>query len=233
MALNPDKTDKILGWEVHDHLKSLGIETPMSLNVTDIADEQKLTLLEDHFAKILELLGLDMLNDSMIESPRRLAKMYVNDLFWGMNYHNFPKCTSIKNSLGGVNTHSSFVLEKGIKVNSTCEHHFVPIQGKACVAYLPRDKMLGLSKLNRIVEYFSRRPQVQERLTEQIKAAICYVAETNDVAVYIDAEHFCVKTRGIQDEGSSTVTLGVSGTFAEEKSDIRREFLNLSRTMII
>ena len=227
--IDKDKIDSTLGWEVHDHLNSLGIETPMNSNVTDMKDKQKLSLLEDHFEKIMELLGLDMLNDSMKESPRRLAKMYVNELFWGMDYHNFPTCTSIKNSLKDVNTHSSFVLEKGIKVNSTCEHHFVPIQGKATVAYLPRDKMLGLSKLNRIVEYFSRRPQVQERLTEQIKAALCYVTETNDVAVYIDAEHFCVKTRGIQDEGSSTVTLSVSGAFAEDKTDIRREFLNLAR----
>ena len=231
MALNLEKTDKVLGWEIHDHLRSLGIETPMS--VDDIPIEVKIEDLTAQFKVVLETLGLDMLNDSMSDSPRRLAKMYANELFWGMDHRNFPKCTSIINSLKNVNTHSSFVLEKGIKVNSTCEHHFVPIQGKACVAYIPKDKMLGLSKLNRIVEYFSRRPQVQERLTEQIKAALCYVTETNDVAVYIDAEHFCVKTRGIQDEGCSTVTLSVSGTFAEDNSDVRREFLNLARTMCI
>ena len=229
MALNREKTDSVLGWEVHDHLKSLGIETPMNVNVTDMMDKQKLSILEDHFEKILETLGLDMMNDSMQDSPRRLAKMYVKELFWGMDYHNFPTCTSIKNSLKNINTNQSFVLERGIKVNSVCEHHFVPIQGRATVAYLPNEKMLGLSKLNRIVEYFSRRPQVQERLTEQIKAAICYVTETSDVAVYIDAEHFCVKSRGIQDDGCSTVTLSVGGIFAGEKSDIRREFLNLAR----
>ena len=229
MALNKDKTDSVLAWEVHDHLRSLGIETPMNSNVTDMMDKQKLSLLEDHFEKIMELLGLDLMNDSMSESPRRLAKMYVNELFWGMDHHNFPKCTSIKNTLQSINTNQSFVLEKGITVNSVCEHHFVPIYGKACVAYLPAAKMLGLSKLNRIVEYFSRRPQVQERLTEQIRAAISYVTETADVAVFIDSEHFCVKSRGIQDTNSSTVTLSVGGVFAGEKSDIRREFLNLAR----
>jgi GTP cyclohydrolase I len=229
MALNKDKTDSVLGWEVHDHLRSLGIETPMNPNVTDMMDKQKLSLLEDHFEKIMELLGLDMQNDSMQDSPRRLAKMYVNELFWGMDHHNFPKCTAITNSLKDINTNQSFVLERGIRINSTCEHHFVPIQGKATVAYLPREKMLGLSKLNRIVEYFARRPQVQERMTEQIKAAIMYVAETSDVAVYIDAEHFCVKTRGIQDVDCSTVTLAVGGIFTGDTSDIRREFLNLAR----
>jgi len=229
MALNKDKTDSVLGWEVHDHLRSLGIETPMNPNVTDMLDKQKLSLLEDHFEKIMELIGLDMQNDSMQDSPRRLAKMYINELFWGLDYKNFPKCTAINNSLKDINTNQSFVLERGIRINSTCEHHFVPIQGKATVAYLPREKMLGLSKLNRIVEYFARRPQVQERMTEQIKAAIMYVTETSDVAVYIDAEHFCVKTRGIQDVDCSTVTLAVGGIFAGDTSDVRREFLNLAR----
>ena len=137
--------------------------------------------------------------------------------------------SKLKNKLAKVNTFNSFVLEKGITVNSVCEHHFVPIYGRATVAYVPGAKVLGLSKLNRIVEYFSRRPQVQERLTEQIRAALSYVVETPDVAVYMDAEHFCVKTRGVQDENSSTVTLSVGGIFAEDSSDTRREFLNLAR----
>ena len=229
MALNKDKTDSALGWEVHDHLKSIGIETPMTSNVTDMMDKQKLSLLEDHFEKIMELLGLDLTDDSMQDSPKRLAKMYVNELFWGMDYKNFPKCTAIENKLQNISTNNSFVLEKGITVNSVCEHHFVPIYGKCTIAYLPKGKMLGLSKLNRVTEYFSRRPQVQERLTEQIRAAISYVTETADVAVFIDSEHFCVKSRGIQDTNSSTVTLSVGGIFAEDKSDIRREFLNLAR----
>ena len=229
MALTKSKTDSVLGWEVHDHLNSIGIETPMTHNATDMLEKQKLSLIEDHFEKIMEILGLDLMDDSMQDTPKRMAKMYLQELFWGLDYHNFPKCTAIKNKLAKVNTFNSFVLEKGITVNSVCEHHFVPIYGRATVAYVPGAKVLGLSKLNRIVEYFSRRPQVQERLTEQIKAALAYVVETPDVAVYLDAEHFCVKTRGVQDENSSTVTLSVGGIFAEEKSDIRREFLNLAR----
>ena len=229
MALTKTKTDSVLGWEVHDHLRSIGIETPMTPNATDMLEKQKLSLIEDHFEKIMEIMGLDLMDDSMQDTPKRMAKMYLQELFWGLDYHNFPKCTAIKNKLAKVNTFNSFVLEKGITVNSVCEHHFVPIYGRATVAYVPGAKVLGLSKLNRIVEYFSRRPQVQERLTEQIKAALAYVVETPDVAVYLDAEHFCVKTRGVQDENSSTVTLSVGGIFAEEKSDIRREFLNLAR----
>ena len=229
MALTKTKTDSVLGWEVHDHLRSIGIETPMTPNATDMLEKQKLSLIEDHFEKIMEIMGLDLMDDSMQDTPKRMAKMYLQELFWGLDYHNFPKCTAIKNKLAKVNTFNSFVLEKGITVNSVCEHHFVPIYGRATVAYVPGAKVLGLSKLNRIVEYFSRRPQVQERLTEQIKAALAYVVETPDVAVYVDAEHFCVKTRGVQDENSSTVTLSVGGIFAEEKSDIRREFLNLAR----
>ena len=229
MALTKSKTDSVLGWEVHDHLNSIGIETPMTPNATDMLEKQKLSLIEDHFEKIMEILGLDLMDDSMQDTPKRMAKMYLQELFWGLDYHNFPKCTAIKNKLAKVNTFNSFVLEKGITVNSVCEHHFVPIYGRATVAYVPGAKVLGLSKLNRIVEYFSRRPKVQERLTEQIRAALSYVVETPDVAVYMDAEHFCVKTRGVQDENSSTVTLSVGGIFAEEKSDIRREFLNLAR----
>ena len=229
MALTKTKTDSVLGWEVHDHLRSIGIETPMTPNATDMLEKQKLSLIEDHFEKIMEILGLDLMDDSMQDTPKRMAKMYLQELFWGLDHNNFPKCTAIKNKLAKVNTFNSFVLEKGITVNSVCEHHFVPIYGRATVAYVPGTKVLGLSKLNRIVEYFSRRPQVQERLTEQIRAAIAYVVESPDVAVYIDAEHFCVKTRGVQDENSSTVTLSVGGIFAEEKSDIRREFLNLAR----
>ena len=229
MALTKSKTDSVLGWEVHDHLNSIGIETPMTPNATDMLEKQKLSLIEDHFEKIMEILGLDLMDDSMQDTPKRMAKMYLQELFWGLDHNNFPKCTAIKNKLAKVNTFNSFVLEKGITVNSVCEHHFVPIYGRATVAYVPGAKVLGLSKLNRIVEYFSRRPQVQERLTEQIRAALSYVVETPDVAVYMDAEHFCVKTRGVQDENSSTVTLSVGGIFAEEKSDIRREFLNLAR----
>ena len=229
MALTKTKTDSVLGWEVHDHLRSIGIETPMTPNTTDMMDKQKLSLIEDHFEKIMETLGLDLMDDSMQDTPKRMAKMYLQELFWGLDYHNFPKCTAIKNKLSGVNTGHSFVLEKGITVNSVCEHHFVPIYGRATVAYVPGAKVLGLSKLNRIVEYFSRRPQVQERLTEQVAAALKKVLETEDVGVVIDAEHFCVKCRGVEDTGSSTVTSRISGDFMDDPQ-VRMEFLSLANS---
>ena len=133
----------------------------------------------------------------------------------------------------GKNSPGSFVVERNINVQSNCEHHLVVIDGKACVAYIPRAKVLGLSKLNRIVEFYSKRPQVQERLTEQIAATISYVTETPDVAVYLEAVHYCVKSRGIQDTGSSTCTLAVDGLFAEPNSEVRREFLNIARGLSI
>jgi GTP cyclohydrolase I len=153
--------------------------------------------------------------------------MYVNEIFYGLNYDYFPKCTAIENKM---KTNGSFLLEKNINVQSNCEHHFVVIDGLATVAYIADKKLLGLSKLNRIVQFFAKRPQVQERLTEQIRATIQYVAQTDDVAVYVDAKHWCVKSRGIQDQTSSTVTLSVGGVFAEKTSEIRKEFLNLARS---
>ena len=226
---NGDKSDPALGKLVNEHLRLLGIETPTS-GVTNFSNKDKISVIAQCFRRIMkDGLDLDLTDDSMMDTPNRLGKMFVNEIFWGLDYDNFPKCTAIKNTMSHHDTHGSFVLERNVNVMSTCEHHFVPIDGKACVAYIPKDKVLGLSKLNRIVEFYSKRPQVQERLTEQIRAALSFVTETDNVAVYIDAAHFCVKTRGIQDVGSSTVTLSVGGMFAEDKSDIRREFLNLAR----
>ena len=225
---NGDKSDAALGKLVNEHLKTLGLETPTVASHWNHKD--KIALIAQCFKRIMtDGLGLDLNDDSMQDTPQRLGKMFVNEIFWGLDYNNFPKCTAIKNTMSHHDTHGSFVLERNVNVMSTCEHHFVPIDGKACVAYIPKDKVLGLSKLNRIVEFYSKRPQVQERLTEQIRAALAFVTGTDDVAVYIDAAHFCVKTRGIQDVGSSTVTLSVGGVFAEDRSDIRREFLNLAR----
>jgi GTP cyclohydrolase I len=232
---NGDKSDAALGKLVNEHLKSLGLETPVVKQnwvegYPTYLEKDRIDIIAQCFKRIMtEGLNLDLNDDSMRDTPNRLGKMFVNEIFWGLNYDNFPKCTAIKNTMSHHDTHGSFVLERNVNVMSTCEHHFVPIDGKACVAYIPKDKVLGLSKLNRIVEFYSKRPQVQERLTEQIRAALAFVAETDNVAVYIDAAHFCVKTRGIQDVGSSTVTLSVGGMFAEDKSDIRREFLNLAR----
>tara|TARA_R100000005_G_C4919747_1_gene153556 strand:- start:115 stop:795 length:681 start_codon:yes stop_codon:yes gene_type:complete len=220
------KNDPSLGKEVHAYLVKQGLETPMTDQVKQSA-EKKIAAITDSFGDIMIELGLDTTDDSLMDTPKRVAKMYVNEIFYGLNYDYFPKCTAIENKMSNQ---GSFVLEKNINVQSNCEHHFVVIDGLATLAYLPKKKVLGLSKLNRIVQFFAKRPQVQERLTEQIRATIQYVAQTDDVAVYVDAKHWCVKSRGIQDQTSSTVTLSVGGVFATKDSEIRKEFLNLARS---
>ena len=220
------KNDSDLGKRVNQNLIDLGLETPTTDKVKAVSTV-KIEEIAPHFREIMEILGLDLADDSLMDTPNRVAKMYVNEIFYGLNYDYFPKCTAIENKM---KANGSFLLEKNINVQSNCEHHFVVIDGLATVAYLPDKKLLGLSKLNRIVQFFAKRPQVQERLTEQIRATIQFVAETKDVAVYVDAKHWCVKSRGIQDQTSSTVTLSVGGVFAEDNSEIRKEFLNLARS---
>ena len=220
------KCNPSLGKEVHAYLVKQGLETPMTDQVRESA-EKKIAAITDSFGDIMIELGLDTTDDSLMDTPKRVAKMYVNEIFYGLNYDYFPKCTAIENKM---KNNGSFLLEKNINVQSNCEHHFVVIDGLATVAYIADKKLLGLSKLNRIVQFFAKRPQVQERLTEQIRATIQYVAQTDDVAVYVDAKHWCVKSRGIQDQTSSTVTLSVGGVFAEKESEIRKEFLNLARS---
>ena len=220
------KNDSDLGKRVNQNLIDLGLETPTTDKVKAVSTI-KIDQIAPHFREIMEILGLDLTDDSLCDTPNRVAKMYVNEIFYGLDYSKFPKCTAIENKM---KANGSFLLEKNINVQSNCEHHFVVIDGLATVAYLPDKKLLGLSKLNRIVQFFAKRPQVQERLTEQIRATIQFVAETKDVAVYIDAKHWCVKSRGIQDQTSSTVTLSVGGVFAEDNSEIRKEFLNLARS---
>ncbi len=229
---HPDyKADPNLGQKVKDHLESIGLETPMTNRVND-AEELKLIAIRSCIADALTALGLDLTDDSLMDTPNRVAKMWVKEIFWGLDYTQFPKCTTIENKMG-KNSPGSFVVERNVNVQSNCEHHLVVIDGKACVAYIPRDKVLGLSKLNRIVEFFAKRPQVQERLTEQIAATISFVTGTPDVAVYLEAVHYCVKSRGIQDTGSSTCTLAFEGVFAEQNSEARREFLNIARGLSI
>ena len=220
------KNDSDLGKRVNQNLIDLGLETPVTDKVKAVSTI-KIEEIAPHFREIMEILGLDLTDDSLCDTPNRVAKMYVNEIFYGLDYSKFPKCTAIENKM---KANGSFLLEKNINVQSNCEHHFVVIDGLATVAYLPDKKLLGLSKLNRIVQFFAKRPQVQERLTEQIRATIQYVAETKDVAVYVDAKHWCVKSRGIQDQTSSTGTLSVGGVFAEDNSEIRKEFLNLARS---
>jgi GTP cyclohydrolase I len=220
MSLNIDKCDPLLGQEVHQHLLQLGVETPSVTNAW--STKKKIQKISKNFENTMAILGMDLTDDSMSESPMRVAKMYVNELMWGLDPANFPKCTVVENKM----RYDEMVLEKGIQVISLCEHHFQTIAGTAAVAYIPKNKVLGLSKLNRVVEYFSRRPQIQERLTEQVYHALSFILETPDVAVVIDAEHFCVKARGIQDPHSTTITSKLGGGFKENPA-LRAEFMNL------
>lgn len=219
------KSDPELGQQVHEHLLKLGLETPMTEKVTSLTRDQKVDSIKGNFTEIMEALGLDLTDDSLQDTPHRVAKMFVDEIFWGLDYNRFPKCTTVENKMYADN---SFVLEKGVTAHSTCEHHFVTIDSGAVIAYIPGDRVLGLSKLNRIAEFFAKRPQVQERLTYQICETIAFITGSPDVAVYIDGIHYCVKSRGIQDTNSSTVTLATKGVFKED-SDIRSEFLALAR----
>ena len=219
MSYNKTKTDPILGQQVHDYLVSKGVETPIN-PANELERTAKISLIEDHFTEIMSILGLDLTDDSLNETPKRVAKMYVNEIFWGLDYGAFPKCTTVENKM----QYDEMVVERNVNVQSNCEHHFVVIDGKATVAYIPKDKVLGLSKINRVVEYFSKRPQIQERLTEQIYHALEFILGTSDIAVVIDAQHYCVKSRGVEDVGSSTVTSKLGGAFKNEP-DLRNEFM--------
>lgn len=182
-------------------------ETPMKQN--NLTDELKKAIIEKKFKEIMEALGLDLDDDSLKETPKRVAKMYVEEIFYGLNYSNFPKLTVIENKM----KYDEMVTEFSITVNSTCEHHFIPIIGVAHISYIPKNKVIGLSKMNRVVDFYSRRPQVQERLTVQIAEKLKEVLDTDDVAVVIDAVHTCVKTRGIKDALSYTRTSSLSGNY--------------------
>lgn len=222
MSYNKTKTDPELGMKVHQYLVEMGVETP--IHRTSLDRKDKIELIEKDFAHIMQVLGLDLSDDSLIETPKRVAKMFVNEIFWGLDYEAFPKCTTVENKM----KYDNMVIERNVIVQSNCEHHFVVIDGLATVAYVPNQKVLGLSKINRIVEYFSKRPQIQERLTEQIFHTLCFILETNDVAVLIDAQHYCVKSRGVEDTGSSTVTVRLGGGF-KDNAMARNEFLSIAR----
>lgn len=216
------KTDKSLGDRVNDHLIKLGIETPIVDN--KITEQHKIKTIEDNFSNIMAVMGLDLSDDSLIDTPKRFAKMYVNELFWGLDYSKFPKATTVDNKM----SYDQAVTVKDINVMSNCEHHFVTIDGVAHVSYIPNSKVLGLSKLNRIVEFFSKRPQIQERLTQQIGETLKFILDTDDVAVVIDAVHYCVKSRGVRDVNSSTTTSFLSGKY-KDKPELRQEFFNTMR----
>ena len=222
MSYNKTKTDPELGQKVHQHLVAMGVETPTFQTALDRKD--KIDEIEKSFSHIMQVLGLDLSDDSLMETPKRVAKMYVNEIFWGLDYDAFPKCTTVDNKMH----YNEMVVERNVNVQSNCEHHFVVIDGLATVAYVPKQKVLGLSKINRIVEYFSKRPQIQERLTEQIFHTLQFILETEDVAVMIDAQHYCVKSRGVEDTGSSTVTVRLGGGFKSDAA-ARNEFLSIAR----
>ena len=222
MSFNKNKCDPELGRRVHEHLVKMGVETPTIEN--NLSRTDKIEIIERKFKDIMETLGLDLSDDSLVETPKRVAKMYVGEIFWGLDYEAFPKCTTVDNKM----KYNEMVVERNVNVQSNCEHHFVIIDGLATVAYVPNEKVLGLSKINRIVEYFSKRPQIQERLTEQVFHALRFILETEDVAVMIDAQHYCVKSRGVEDTGSSTVTVRLGGGFKTDPA-ARAEFLSIAR----
>lgn len=202
---------------VRDALIERGLETPLVHN--GLSRDEKYNRIQESFTDIAHTLGLDLTDDSLCETPQRIARMYVDEIFSGLDYAKFPKATAIDNKMGVEEA----VKIKDISVVSTCEHHFITIDGFATVAYIPAGKIIGLSKVNRIVRFFAQRPQVQERMTQQILAALQTLLETKDVAVYIDASHYCVKARGVMDSNSTTQTMALGGQF---KSDtrIRAEF---------
>ncbi|MDF2152747.1 GTP cyclohydrolase I FolE [Vibrio sp. CAU 1672] len=203
---------------VKEALELRGLETPMRPSA--VSREERKERIEHHMREILTLLDLDLTDDSLEETPHRIAKMYVDEIFSGLDYANFPKITVIENKMNV----SEMVRVKDITVTSTCEHHLVTIDGKAAVAYIPRGKIIGLSKINRIVRFFAQRPQVQERMTQQILLALQTLLESDDVAVTIDATHYCVKSRGVMDATSETTTTALGGIFKSNPAT-RHEFL--------
>jgi GTP cyclohydrolase IA len=193
---------------------------PSPLLNNQLTDEEKIARISEKFREIMEVLGLDLANDSLAETPKRVAKMYVQELFRGLNEKNFPKITVIENEM----LYDQMIVVRDISVISLCEHHFVTIHGVAHVAYIPSQGVIGLSKINRIADFFSRRPQVQERLTKQIADCLVHLLKTEDVAVFIRAKHYCVISRGVEDANSETITSDLRGAF-RDNGDTRKEFL--------
>ena len=219
MSLQIGKTDAELGYKVEEYLISKGVHTPIVLDRLGVKDERKIAKIEKNFAVIMETLGLDLTDDSLMDTPKRVAKMFVREIFWGLKPENFPKCTVIDNKMG----YDEMVVEKDITMMSNCEHHFVTIDGKAHIGYIPKGKVLGLSKLNRIVEYFARRPQVQENLTMQIHDYINSTCTGNKgVAVMVEAGHLCACVRGVRHD-STMMTSKMSGAFIQDGTT-RNEF---------
>lgn len=213
---------KILDPAVRTILSSV---RPNPAKYSDVSETKKITQIAKKFTEIMEILGLDLTNDSLKETPTRIAKMYVREIFSGLDPYTFPKITVIENDM----SYDQMVIVQNIQVLSVCEHHFQTIDGLATVAYIPNKKVIGLSKMNRIVQFFSRRPQVQERLTKQIADCLEAVLDTPHVAVHMNAKHYCVIARGVQDSHSSTSTSDLRGHF-KSKAETRTEFLKHCET---
>jgi len=205
--------------EIGNNHIATNTQNPIRTDAFEISDEEKITRIKKDVESILLTLGMDLTDDSLKGTPLRVAKMYVKELFQGLNPANMPSMTLFENKF----QYNEMLVEKNINFYTNCEHHFVPFFGKAHVAYISSGKVIGLSKLNRLVEYFSKRPQVQERLTMQIGKALQTVLQTQDVAVMMDAKHLCVSSRGVKDDSSNTITSFFGGKFQEEKR--KMEFL--------
>ena len=210
-----------------DHHFSSNIKTPLRADAFAKSDDEKIKNIQHHFKIIMHEMGLDLTDDSLSGTPYRVAKMYVKELFYGLNPANKPKLATFENKYG----YKKMLVEQNITINSVCEHHFLPIVGHANVAYIPKDKVVGLSKINRLVDYYARRPQVQERLVLQILNDLQVALDTKDVIVSVTAKHLCVSSRGIKDQSSFTTTYEYGGRFSEP--EIRNEFLNLITPKII
>ena len=206
--------------EIGDNHVATSIETPMREDAFVLSDEEKIKKIEAHFKEIMITLGLDLTDDSLRGTPKRVAKMYIEEIYSGLNPANEPQVALFENKFG----YNEMLVEKNISFYSNCEHHFVPIMGKTHIAYISSGKVIGLSKLNRIVQYFAKRPQVQERLTIQIAKHLQKVLNTDHVAIFIDAKHLCVSSRGVKDDATSTITSYYGGKFQEENT--KREFLS-------
>ena len=203
---------------IGDNHVSSNVETPLLENAFDKSDEEKINSIQIYFAKIMTELGLDLSDDSLSGTPYRFAKMYVKELFYGLNPSNKPKLSTFENKYG----YNKMLIEQNIIIDSSCEHHFLPIVGHAHIAYIPKKKVIGLSKINRLVDYYSHRPQVQERLCKQILMDLKDTLDTEDVIVVINAKHLCVSSRGIKDKDSLTTTIEYDGVF--KNVEYRKEF---------
>lgn len=225
------KSNAELGQQVHQHLLSLGLETPMTSLVGDLSREDKVAKIAAATKVMLETLGLDLTDDSLVDTPNRVAKMWVDDFMWGLDYSNFPKCTTVENKMSAPD---EFVVVTCSAV-SQCEHHLlsiIPAGGlnapSMVIAYIPHERVLGLSKISRIANFFAARPQVQERLTHQVLEAMKFITHSKHVAVFASMAHLCMSTRGAKDVAADTVTCAMSGKFIDNPY-VRAEFLAIAR----